>query len=802
MPYNLGSNVTISDFYSQNGYLTIDGVEPTGVTDLTFYATDSITFDGEILLDSDPYTPYPSDIVFEAPKININTVVEGSYYGVSISNNDKNSLTFNNSSVNFDNAEYDTDPNYIGPIAFTGNSSINVTQNTNGKTIIKASTLTGTITLDVEDGVQDGDTFLIDTTVSNQLVIIDGDWTATPSTSGNITTYTLSQAQPVPTTGIDFKKQLRRKLAIMLGSMKKKRPYYCEVEYLENTDKQYINTGLLSTAQSKIDIVFGFSNMASGAANNCAVFGGRSNTVYTVNTFTFFKLASANPQNFRFDYNGQRAIGSASNMTWDTASKYRFTYNGSRAEVTNITTSESDGMNLEPGSSYTETPITLFGVNTRGAVGQNMLGRIYKCRYTDGTTTLDLIPVLDWNMRPAMYDKISGQFFYNANTTGSDFSYGREIHYVDYLESTGTQYIDTGIYLTNNYSVEIDYQLTQATQSRAGLFGGLKSGTGTGRYGALLSPSNNALEAGYGSSNTYYQFGLPDTNRHVMKQEKNLLYFDGTMVNPFAVSTFTMGITAFLGNFNYTDYTPALAKYYSSKWWDNDTLVRDYHPAIDENGVGFMFDKVTHTVFLNAGTGAFKYPPVEVEYLVSNGGQYIDTGLNPTDDWGYHIKNTYTVDAGEQCAMGCMDNGNRFVGTYTGGGERQISGGWGNFVNYLSQSILWTNDTIWDVYCNYKNSRKIVRNDVELKDLTEIHISGTISNTLYLFARNYGSTVTKMKGKIYSVEITNGQNVVAEYVPAFKDGIAGFLNKVDGTFLTNSGTGQFLTGKIIEAKYE
>ena len=49
------------------------------------------------------------------------------------------------------------------------------------------------MSLDVESGVQDSDTFLIEAT-DNQLVITDGEWTATPSTSGNITTYTLSKA--------------------------------------------------------------------------------------------------------------------------------------------------------------------------------------------------------------------------------------------------------------------------------------------------------------------------------------------------------------------------------------------------------------------------------------------------------------------------------------------------------------------------------------------------------------------------------------------------------------------------------
>ena len=193
------------------------------------------------------------------------------------------------------------------------------------------------------------------------------------------------------------------------------------LNYLEATGTQYINTGLLSTANSKVDCMFGFSTMEGGATNNCAVFGGRDST--TTQTFTFFKLASGNPQYFRFDYNNQRSIGTASNLTWNTTSKYRFEYDGSRGTTTNITTGESAYENISPASTFTTAPITLFAVNTRSAVGQFMKGRIYKYWYTDGTNTIDLIPVLKLPERiPCMYDKISKTYFYNKST--DPFLYG------------------------------------------------------------------------------------------------------------------------------------------------------------------------------------------------------------------------------------------------------------------------------------------------------------------------------------------------------------------------------------------
>ena len=63
-------------------------------------------------------------------------------------------------------------------------------------------------------------------------------------------------------------------------------------------------------------------------------------------------------------------------------------------------------------------------------------------------------------------------------------------------------------------------------------------------------------------------------------------------------------------NFNFTNYYPASAKYYSSRWWNDDTLVRDFIPVVSPTeskcgGKPAMFDKVTEKLFCNEGTGEF-----------------------------------------------------------------------------------------------------------------------------------------------------------------------------------------------------
>lgn len=47
----------------------------------------------------------------------------------------------------------------------------------------------------------------------------------------------------------------------------------------------------------------------------------------------------------------------------------------------------------------------------------NFVGKVYGCKvWQDSVLVRDFIPVLDWNNVPCMYDKVSGELFYNKGT--------------------------------------------------------------------------------------------------------------------------------------------------------------------------------------------------------------------------------------------------------------------------------------------------------------------------------------------------------------------------------------------------
>ena len=584
------------------------------------------------------------------------------------------------------------------------------------------------------------------------------------------------------------KRFMRKQLAEMLI---KKRKYYCEVDYLESTGTQWLDTGYaVNTSTDEVETYFQLITTDKykwlmGEHDNGARFGIGSgdgsnlrNIAYGVSTYKV---------NDTEVYNSQHYFNANSNGVY---------LNGTQVHAFESFSSTST--------------VYLFNLNISGG-GSGAAGRIWHYTHKrNGILIRDMIPVLDWNYTPCMYDKVTDTLFYNQGT--GSFTYGREIHYVDYLESTGTQYIDTGVKLNSNFSVELDYQLTSASQSRAGLFGALSmTGSNQGRFGSILSPSNQYLEHGYGSGNDYWQQGMPNTNRHLLYQKKNEIYFDGELIHTFNTATFSLTMNAYLGNFVYTNYTPAKAKYYGSRWWSGNTLVRDYKPAIDENGVCFWFDRVTHSVFLNNGTGAFSYPAKQTEYTANAGTPaYIDLGVKYKSSMS--IRGKFTRDGMGASGSVLLVTTNTtnpvlYFPALNAGGKTE---------RYVWRRAGYNEQSYFMDFDDYPLTEEAIL-DAANDTLTvngEVVLTGMIagmngysspyqsSSNLYMFsiAENYAGN-----GKVYYLQINDGSTPLFDLIPAYKDGIVGFYNKVDGTFYSNasSNVSAILTaGKIVEPIYE
>jgi len=189
---------------------------------------------------------------------------------------------------------------------------------------------------------------------------------------------------------------------------------------------------------------------------------------------------------------------------------------------------------------------------------------------------------------------------------------GNRYTVVEYLESTGTQYIDTGIYPKSTTKVVFDFAFTGPNIS------GFK-------YSANGWGSSNSQEAfmwgfydnyfmSWVSKNwTYLSTGVKfDMNRHVFTLENKMQKFDNvvygnTGIGNTALSGETMYIFATHAEWAEQIYVPCQEKVYYTKIYDGDNLVRDYIPVIDTSNRPCLFDKVGKECYYNQGTGEFLY---------------------------------------------------------------------------------------------------------------------------------------------------------------------------------------------------
>ena len=179
---------------------------------------------------------------------------------------------------------------------------------------------------------------------------------------------------------------------------------------------------------------------------------------------------------------------------------------------------------------------------------------------------------------------------------------------VEYLESTGTQWIDTLINADFNMSVEI----TMANVSTPW--------NNVNPMGAILVTPMRRHHLNFTVQGVRYFFGVGDgcvLASNVKPSDGDVFTFKVDAVN----KTFTLG--SFLGTFPNVTFDTGVSywlfgrngttppylgslRIYSAKLWNGSTLVRDFIP-VRVGSVGYTYDRVSGQLFRNSGTGAFNY---------------------------------------------------------------------------------------------------------------------------------------------------------------------------------------------------
>lgn len=188
---------------------------------------------------------------------------------------------------------------------------------------------------------------------------------------------------------------------------------YSEVEYIESSGTQYVNTGFYPNQDTRLDIVAVPLSVADANVGAGFIFYG-SGSDYNSNAFECYSALSA----YEFNYDGQHTmIGSSA-----VGQMVQISHNKNSVSliIDGVETSYSFNYN-----SFTSPySLTLFAIN-RGSIISG-LQRIYSCQiYDNGTLVLDFVPCKNPSNAIGLYDLVNGQFYGNSGT--GSFTAGNEV---------------------------------------------------------------------------------------------------------------------------------------------------------------------------------------------------------------------------------------------------------------------------------------------------------------------------------------------------------------------------------------
>ena len=426
---------------------------------------------------------------------------------------------------------------------------------------------------------------------------------------------------------------------------------------------------------------------------------------------------------------------------------------------------------------------------------------------------------------------------------------------VEYLESTGTQYINTMYYPNNLTDVECKFMFNQlASNAVPSAFGVRASNNSVQQF--LTSVSNGVLWIVNGLNNHSIPSVRPLVNtEYILRITPQKAYWNGTEIftmtssvaNCPNLSMFAFGRNTYSGLAN-----KFYGKIYYLKIYESGVLVRNFIPCINQSNVIGMYDTVNGVFYANAGTGTFNtgavvpitsvgdlvtdtsdtnygkykipvltnshttniylnkplrrasklpYGYTELEHIRGTGTQYIDTGFKPTGDTKIKIKvQLPTQSTTQQGILGSRPgNTGRFT-IFTGGRVDALQVDYNitnNLANYTSPISNFNATNVSEI----EMSNKLVINETFVREVSKASFQSSVN--LYLFANNnIGTPQLKMIGKIWYCKIYDDDVLVRNFIPCKNpSNEIGMYDTVNDVFYGNAGTDSFIAGAEVETVY-
>jgi len=393
---------------------------------------------------------------------------------------------------------------------------------------------------------------------------------------------------------------------------------------------------------------------------------------------------------------------------------------------------------------------------------------------------------------------------------------------VEYIESSGTQWINTWFSPTNkNVRIEVTYRFVSLP-------------TGTDRkyvFGESYTIDNTNVRLQYSvGADCFIGFGnkhvagVPfksyDTDTtHTIVCSNGVFSLDGQTLAEADLSDASLSTTdtnhpvyLFGHNVGGTANYLSSIRLYSCKIWYQGRLVRDFLPVSLTNGTTVcLYNTVNGSFYTNSGSGSFTAGPDvtayrKAAYIESDRTALINTGHTPTDKTELEIQFAFTK---------LLDDKRYVFGVYgDNGGRFQFSYGPTSTGCFLGYGGAYTNSVAGIPYNTAKHVMKYVLNEGFVFDGSVVDATPTIltnwegtGKSIYLGALNANGNVNTNyipPIRIYYCKIWEGGELVRDMVPVQRvfDGKCGLRDNVTTNFYGYYGdradfTAHFSSGMLI-----
>lgn len=583
---------------------------------------------------------------------------------------------------------------------------------------------------------------------------------------------------------------------------------YQKVAYIEGTGTQYINTNIIPTKNTQLNINFMVLNPQT--SQYPAALGTQNNS----NGQDCFALFLGNATSTTFTVNGR--VGHSGNIcstsptcNYNTIYHVEMSFN----KLVLNTTVNTGSLQWTTNLLY---PMYLFVRNYNNSPMSTTFTkyRLYACQlYNNDIPVRDFIPCRRLSDNElGLYDLVSGTFFTNQGTgtflTNEEYmAVPSDYQQVEYLQNSGTQYIDTGFTpnFSNGFKIEIDYAPTTLGKRYCLISNWVNA---TANISCEINTSNQ--------SRFYINDGNLDNKISgvTLNVNKSIFEYNGIKCIHYCNGTMTTTTKSYSGASNGAMYlfvdrsqrfstfnTPL--KIYACKIWANGLLIRDLVPCYrkSDNVAGF-YDKANDVFYTNAGSGTFtcgvnlynSLPGAyeKVDYIQSSGTQYINTNFIPSPDTRVRMVCRTTSITAQNRFFGCNGTSSSlFYNVYSNGSTKYAFAYQDNSGNWVSTNVAADSSKIHTFDLDGYHKIMALDDGVTYKgSLTSYTATKKAPYALFLFANSNsdGSVTNQTKMRLYECQIWDKGIAIRNFIPCIRisDSVVGLYDTVTRTFFENA----------------